>query len=167
MCVLIWSGVFERHPDLRYVIAENGAWWFPDIIMKMDVKSVGGHNTEKLGNVFREHLRMKPSEYVDRNCWLAASTPGVEDIDRRHLVGVGNLLWGSDLPHPEGSFPYTRYWIHERFRDVAPDEARRILGENAAELYGVDTGKLAPISAEIRPSPDVVTGDAPVGPARW
>ena len=32
--VLLWSGVFERHPDLRYVIAENGAWWVPDIVMQ-------------------------------------------------------------------------------------------------------------------------------------
>ena len=30
--VLLWAGVFERHPDLRYVIAENGAWWVPDLV---------------------------------------------------------------------------------------------------------------------------------------
>ena len=36
--VLLWSGVFERHPSLRYVIAENGAWWLPDIVAKMDEK---------------------------------------------------------------------------------------------------------------------------------
>ena len=40
--VLLWSGVFERHPDLRYVIAENGAWWLPDLVTKMDEKYVGG-----------------------------------------------------------------------------------------------------------------------------
>jgi hypothetical protein len=98
--VLLWSGVFERHPGLRYVIAENGAWWLPDLVKKMDEKYHGGHNTKKLGNVFREHLSMPPSDYVDRNCFLAASTPGGDDIDRRHDIGVGNILWGNDFPHP-------------------------------------------------------------------
>ena len=149
--VLLWSGVFERHPSLRYVIAENGAWWAPDLVAKMDEKYLGGHNTKKMGNVFREHLSMKPSEYVDRSCFFAASTPGVEDIARRHQVGVGNILWGNDFPHPEGTFPHTREVLRERFHDVDPDEARRMLGANAAELYGVDVAALAPLVERIGP----------------
>jgi predicted TIM-barrel fold metal-dependent hydrolase len=160
--VLLWSGVFERHPGLRYVIAENGAWWAPDILAKMDEKYLGGHNTEKLGNVFTEHLSMKPSEYFDRSCWLAASTPGVEDMARRTQIGVGNVLWGNDLPHPEGTFPFTRHWIRERFRDVPPDEARRMLGENALGVYGLDRGVLAAIAERIGPTADEVHGDAPL-----
>ena len=124
-------------------IAENGAWWLPDLVAKMDEKYVGGHNTKKLGNVFRENLSMKPSEYIDRNCFLAASTPGVEDIGRRHQVGVGNLLWGNDFPHPEGTFPYTRELVRQRFKDVPRDEAQRILGLNAVDLYGIDVAALA------------------------
>ena len=73
-------GVFERHPDLKYSIAENGAWWVPDLIRKMDEKWVGGHNTRKFGDAFRARLSMKPSDYLDRNCFFAASTPG----RRRH-----------------------------------------------------------------------------------
>jgi predicted TIM-barrel fold metal-dependent hydrolase len=150
--VLLWSGVFERHPSLRYVIAENGAWWVPDIVTKMDEKFLGGHNTKKMGNVFREHLSMKPSEYIDRNCFFAASTPGVEDIARRHEVGIGNLLWGNDFPHPEGTFPYTRELVRQRFHDVPADETERILGMNAAELYGVDVAALAPLVERIGPA---------------
>ena len=126
--VLIWAGVFERYPNLRYSMAENGAWWVPDVIRKMDEKWVGGHNTRKFGDAFRQTLAMKPSEYLDRNCFFGVSTPGVDDIERRHLIGVGNMMWGNDLPHPEGTFPYTRYWIRERFHDVPEEETRRILG---------------------------------------
>lgn len=158
--VLMWSGVFERHPNLKYVIAENGAWWMADTIYKMDEKYAGGHNTAKLGNVFTENLSMKPSDYLHRNCFLAASTPGVEDIDRRHAIGIESLLWGNDLPHPEGTYPFTRYWIRERFRDVAPVETRRILGETASELYKLDLGKLRPLADEIGPTTDEVHGDA-------
>jgi len=160
--VLLWAGVFERHPGLRYVIAENGAWWLPDIVTKMDEKYVGGHNTKKLGNVFRENLSMKPSEYIDRNCYLAASTPGIEDIARRHAVGVGNLLWGNDFPHPEGTFPYTRELVRQRFKDVPTHEARQILGLNAVGLYGIDTAALAALVERIGPLVDEIHSDRPL-----
>ena len=93
---------------------------------------------------------MKPSEYLDRNCFFGVSTPGVDDIERRHLIGVGNMMWGNDLPHPEGTFPYTRYWIRERFHDVPEDETRRILGLTAAEVYGVDLDALRPLVGQDR-----------------
>jgi hypothetical protein len=156
--------VIERHPGLRYVIAENGAWWAPDLLHKMDEKYLGGHNTEKLGNVFTENLSMKPSEYFDRSCWLAASTPGIEDLARRHDIGVGNILWGNDLPHPEGTFPHTRHWIRERFHDVPLGETRRMLGENALELYALDAHALAPIVDRIGPTAAEVHGDVAVAP---
>jgi predicted TIM-barrel fold metal-dependent hydrolase len=161
--VLILSGVFERHPALRYSIAENGAWWVPDIVKRMDEKWLGGHNTRKFGDIFKDGLSMKPSGYVDRNCFFAASTPGADEIDRRHQIGVDNLLWGNDLPHPEGTYPHTRHWIAERFRDVPEDETRKILGQNAAGVYGVDTSALAEIVGRIGPTTEDVHGKAAVG----
>ncbi len=106
-------------------MAENGAWWVPDQIRKMDEKWVGGHNTRKFGDAFRQELSMKPSDYLNRNCFFGASTPGEDDIDRRYLIGIDNLMWGNDLPHPEGTFPYTRYWIRERFKGVPEARSAR------------------------------------------
>ena len=160
--VLLWAGVFERHPDLRYVIAENGAWWVPDLVSKMDEKYLGGHNTKKMGDAFREQLTMKPSEYIDRNCFFAASTPGVEDIARRHEVGIGNLLWGNDFPHPEGTFPYTRELVRRRFKDVPRDECRAILGHNAVGLYDIDAAALAPLVERIGPLVEDIHGETPL-----
>ena len=156
--VLLLSGVFERHPGLKYSIAENGAYWVPDLMRRMDEKWVGAHNTRKFGDVFKQGLSMKPSEYVDRSCWFAASTPGVDEIDRRHEIGVGNLLWGNDLPHPEGTYPHTRKWIAERFRDVPEDETAAILGRNATAVYRVDVPALEAIADRIGPSPADVHG---------
>ena len=160
LSVLIWAGIFERYPTLKYSMAENGCWWVPDTIRKMDEKWIGGHNTRKFGDAFREVLTMKPSDYLDRNCFFAASTPGVDDIDRRHLVGIDNIMWGNDLPHPEGTFPYTRFWIRERFKDVPEDETRRILGETAAHVYGVDADALQPLVDKIGVTKDEIWGDA-------
>ncbi|MCU1353012.1 MAG: amidohydrolase [Acidimicrobiales bacterium] len=156
--VLLLSGVFARHPDLRYSLAENGAWWVPDLVTRMDEKWDGGHNTRKFGAAFKVDLPMRPSEYVDRNCFFAASTPGADEIARRHVIGLDNLLWGNDLPHPEGTYPHTRKWIAERFRDVPQDETAKILGRNAAALYQVDTTAVAAIVDRIGPSPADVHG---------
>jgi len=160
--VLLWSGVFERHPTLQYSIAENGAWWVPDLVRKMDEKYHGGHNTKKMGNAFREQLSMPPSAYLDRNISLGVSTPQVEDVERRHEIGVGNFLWGNDFPHPEGTFPYTRERVRLRFHDVPEDETRRMLGLNAAEVYGVDVAALSPLVERIGPRVSEIHGDVPL-----
>ena len=136
---LILGGVFERHPDLKYVLAENGAWWVPDILERMDSKWEGDHATRKFGPaVFRSGLTMRPSEYVNRNVFYAASVMGPTEIERRYQIGVDNLMWGSDYPHPEGTWPHTREWLTERFAGVPQDETRRILGLTAARLYHFD-----------------------------
>ena len=163
LAVFIWGGIFERHPNLMYSMAENAAWWVPDQIRKMDEKWIGGHNTRKFGDAFRQGLSMKPSDYLNRNCFFAASTPGEDDIDRRHDIGLDNLMWGNDLPHPEGTFPHTRFWIWKRFRDIPEEETRRILGLTAAGLYALDVDAFQPLVDKIGPTLEEVHGDVPAG----
>jgi predicted TIM-barrel fold metal-dependent hydrolase len=157
--VLILGGVFERHPELRFVVAENGAWWVPDIMERLDGKWIGDHNTRKFGDgVFREGLPLKPSDYFNRNCWLAASTMHAVEVERRDAIGVGNLMWGNDFPHPEGTWPHTREWLRERFHDVPEHETRRILGLNAVDVYRFDPEVLAPLVERIGPTVDDLHG---------
>ena len=155
--VLVLSGVFERHPTLKYSMAENGAWWVPDLFKRMDEKWIGSHTTRKFGEeAFRGDLSMKPSDYLNRNCFLAASTPSEDEIIRRHAIGIGNFLWGNDLPHPEGTYPHTREWINRRFHEVPESEARAMLGGNAIDVYGLDAAALTEIADRIGMSPDEV-----------
>jgi predicted TIM-barrel fold metal-dependent hydrolase len=149
---LLWGGVFERHPGLRFAITEDGAWWLPGIVSRMDEKYLGGHNTEKLGNAFTSTISKKPSEFFGTNIFVGASTPSTEEIERRHEIGVHAFMWGNDFPHPEGTWPHTRKAITEAFADVPPDEATRMLGTNAAAVYRFDVEKLQPIAARIGPS---------------
>jgi predicted TIM-barrel fold metal-dependent hydrolase len=155
MHVMILGGVFERFPALHYCIAENGAAWVPDLRDRMDAKWIGDHNTRKFGTeAFRGGLSMKPGDYIDRNCWLGASTMHQTEIDRRHGIGIGNLMWGNDFPHPEGTWPHTREWLRMRFHDVPVDETRKILGLNAVDCYGFDPVALEDLVERIGPTID-------------
>jgi predicted TIM-barrel fold metal-dependent hydrolase len=69
----------------------------------------------------------------------------------RREIGLGNIMWGSDYPHPEGSWPVTREQMVESFHDVPEDDLAAMLGGNAARVYGFDTEKLSPLVARIGP----------------
>ena len=156
--VLLWSGVFDRHPGLRLAITEDGAWWLPDIVERMDEKWVGGHNTRKFGNLFREAIERRPSEYLGTNVFLGASTPSRHEIATRDRVGVRTILWGNDFPHPEGTWPHTRESIREVFADVPTEETAQMLGLTCAEVYRFDVEALAGTVERIGPTHEEVHG---------
>jgi hypothetical protein len=124
----------------------------------MDEKWVGGHNTRKFGNLFRDAIRRKPSEYLGSNVFLGASTPTKHEIVTRDRVGVRTLLWGNDFPHPEGTWPHTRQSIRDVFHDVPQQETAQMLGLTAAEVYRFDLDKLAGTVERIGPTREEVHG---------
>ena len=71
--------------------------------------------------------------------------------EARHQLGVGRLIWGSDYPHPEGSWPHTVERLAQTFKDVPRDEVVRMIGLTAAEVYGFDLGELSRLAAEHGP----------------
>ena len=77
---------------------------------------------------------------------------------RRYEIGVQNLCWGNDFPHPEGTWPHTREFLAAVFRDIR-DETAAMLGTNAADVYGFDVGALRPLVDRIGPTPDELGQD--------
>ena len=71
----------------------------------------------------------------------------------RHQVGVDRIMWGSDFPHLEGCWPFSRTHLRLAFAGVPEDEVRAMVGANAARVYGFDLDALAPLAAEFGPSP--------------
>jgi predicted TIM-barrel fold metal-dependent hydrolase len=147
---LIWGGVFERHPRLKLAVTESTAIWVPEALKLMDQRYTETPYNAKLGD-FTSHLRLKPSEYFRRNVFLGASCMPRREVEMRHEIGLGNIMWGTDYPHPEGSWPETSKQMFETFHGVPEDDLAAMLGGNAAEVYGFDTGKLAPLVARIGP----------------
>lgn len=147
---LIWGGVFERHPNLKVAITEGTSVWVPEMLALLDFRYADTPYSAKLGD-YTSHLKMKPSEYYYRNVSIGASCMPRREAELRYETGVKNLMWGSDYPHPEGSWPDTRKQMIETFIDLPEDELTLMLGENAVNLYGFDKEKLAPIVARIGP----------------
>ena len=158
--VMIWGGVFERFPNLKLAVTENAAWWLPDILSSMDDLWTGVHGTLKFGSVFREALPEKPSFYFHRNCFLGTQM-SANEIARRHEIGVDNVIWGNDFPHPEGTWPHTREWIRIRYHDVPEEEARKILGLNALRCYHFDAATLQAVADRIGPTADEIHNQPP------
>src|SRR6185312_16145427 len=87
-----------------------------------------------------------PSEYWADNCSVVASFMAPYEAALRHEVGVRNLLWGSDYPHLEGTWPYTRQHLRFVFAGMPPEDVRPIVGENAVRLLNVDIDPLRAIA---------------------
>ena len=151
LAFLIWGGVFERHPKLKLAITESTTVWVPELLALMDQRYSETHYSAKLGD-YRSHLKMKPSEYFHRQVFLGASCMPRREAEMRAEIGVANIMWGSDYPHPEGTWPYTREQMIETFRGIPETELRAMLGLNAARLYGMDVAALEHTAARIGPT---------------
>ncbi len=156
---LVWmllSGVFERFPDLRFVVTESGCAWMPSLLYQLDsfVKAVQKGAQGELRFGADAAPPKLPSEYVRRNVWMGVSMPAPSDVAARGVLDPDHFMWGSDYPHDEGTYPFTREHLRQVFSEMPEPEMRKILGGNAASLYGFDLDVLAPLGAQFGPTVD-------------
>ena len=148
---MIWGGVFERFPRLKTVITEGGTtWMIPQWLRMLDHHYTDTHHSAKLGD-YRSHLSMKPSQYFARNIGVGASCIPRVDVEQRADIGVGKMMWGSDYPHPEGTWPTTGKILDEVFSGFPAADVAAILGENAVNFYGLNRDALQTIANRIGP----------------
>jgi predicted TIM-barrel fold metal-dependent hydrolase len=150
---LVMGGVFDRFPDLRLVVAEAGLKWIPGTLEAMDAMQAKQDEGSIGALTFLEPFRLarKPSEYWATNCWVGASFMTRDDAVDRELIGIDRIMWGSDFPHEEGTFPFTREALANTYSGMDPAEVSRMVGGNAADVYGFDLEQLDPIAAQVGP----------------
>ena len=129
LTLLVASGALERHPVLKFVLVEGGVGWLAWVLQTMDEMQIKRHMWAE------PKLNMKPSEYFHRQGYATFGDDQV-GLMTRHVIGVENLMWGSDYPHDEGTFPHSREVIERTFEGIPEHEKLKIVGENAAKLYG-------------------------------
>ncbi|MGH7806229.1 MAG: amidohydrolase family protein [Candidatus Binatia bacterium] len=129
---MLWSGVFDRHPKLTVVSVESGIGWL-------------AYFRERANNVYRRHrhwtkagLQNEPGTYFGKNIF-ATFEEDMAGILTRDLIGVETLLWSSDYPHTDTSWPKCRENIEEHFENVPDADKRKVVSENAARVYGFST----------------------------
>ena len=72
------------------------------------------------------------------------------ETERRYDIGVANIMWGTDFPHDEGTYPHSDARLHEAFDGLDDAELRAMLGETAADVYGFDLAHLAPLAGRMK-----------------
>jgi len=137
LAAVIFSGALERHPGLRIVLAETGIGWLPYMLERMD------DTHEKFldaGDFWRAHgglpLRMAPSAYFRRQVWATFQTDraGLRLLD---VIGADRVMWASDYPHADSTWPDSQAVIARDFKDVPEAVRRQVLCDNARRLYGL------------------------------
>src|SRR5438552_2849871 len=149
-------GFLIPDPELRWACARAYNDWLAETFASASKRFAGAamipvhevatavDELERVDEAFEEHaswvkpkLAAKPSDYVRRQGHVTFGNDA-SGVHNRHFTGVEPLLWASDYPHPEGTWPHTRETIARIFADVAPSEQAAIVGGTAASLYGFE-----------------------------
>jgi uncharacterized protein len=128
---LLSSGVCDRHPKLRFVMVECGAGWLAWLLYVLDEQA------EKKHMWIRPRLSLRPSEFFARQGFVTFTDDPIA-LHNIPFTGADCLLWGSDYPHDEGSFPHSQAVIARTFAGLSEADRRKIVYDNAAQLYGFD-----------------------------
>ena len=139
MCDMIFSGVFDRHPRLTLAIVEFELSWAPHLLDTMDYTYRERHEEA----IYRFKNAMRPSDFFHTNVVLSFQEDAI-GIRLRDVIGVDNMMWGSDYPHSESTFPQSRKILAEILAGVPEAEQARIVGGTTACVYGFDVAKLTP-----------------------
>ena len=127
--LLISGGALMRHPALKFVVVECGAGWLAWLLYVLDEQN------DKKHMWIRPRLDLKPSEYFARQGHVTFSDDPIA-LNNLEFTGAHGLMWGSDYPHDEGTFPHSQAVIERTFKGVSAQHKRQIVYENAAKLYG-------------------------------
>ena len=136
MCDLIFSGVFERHPRLTLAIVEFELAWVPHVLSTMDYTYRERHGEA----IYRFKDGMIPSDFFHKNVVLSFQEDAV-GVRLRDVIGVDNMMWGSDYPHSKSTFPQSRKILADILAGVPADEQAKIAGGNTARVYRFDVAK--------------------------
>jgi predicted TIM-barrel fold metal-dependent hydrolase len=149
--LMIFGGVFERHPELKLVLTEQPGEWWPYLVNELDSVHIA---TASEGPLARQ-VPKRPSEYLHHNVFVGASF-----LSRSEAQGAvrdryaDRIMWGSDYPHMEstwqvGGTSYSRLSLRFSLAGLEEPTVRAIVGGTAAQVYGLDYEALQKVATTI------------------
>ena len=132
----LWSGYAVKHPNLKIAMSEGGIGWVAMLLDRLDnIIDRSGY-----GLAWEE----RPADVLKRNFWFC-TIDDPSTIVTRHRIGVENIMFETDYPHGDGTWPDTQDVVEEVYGHLPDDELRAILCENAARVFR------HPLPAEVLP----------------
>lgn len=131
IAIFIFNAIFQRFPKLRMASVESGVgWfaWFTEYITR---------TWEKQRFWTESSLTEPPSYFMDRNVY-GSFIQDRTGILNRDLPGGGNIMWSSDYPHSETTFPHSHDIIARDFEGIPEADINMIVYERARQLYSID-----------------------------
>jgi predicted TIM-barrel fold metal-dependent hydrolase len=133
MMSLIWYGVIERHPRLRFVHVEADAGWLPYWLQRMQ------QHWDYSGNAEHPDLKKPPVEYFEASFFVSARGDETTLPSVVELLGDENLLFNTDYPHPDGTWPRGIQSLVDQ--PLSVESQRRIFADNAVRAFGLPAWK--------------------------
>jgi predicted TIM-barrel fold metal-dependent hydrolase len=129
---MIFSGVFERHPKLYVGAVEYEMAWVPHFLDRMDFNY--NNRAGLITHFFRDGAA--PSDFFRSNCFVGFNEDPI-GVEFRKYIGIDNITWGSDYPHPESTFPRSQEVLKEMFKTCTEEEVVKMTYSNAARIFGI------------------------------
>jgi predicted TIM-barrel fold metal-dependent hydrolase len=123
------SGMCERHPKLRLVLGESGLGWVPYVLERLDYEY---RNYYELIHDYR--VKRLPSEIFRSQVFLTYQQDLI-GLKLMREIGAGNVMWASDYPHGDSTWPNSRKAVDETLAALSIEDGRRVVSENALALY--------------------------------
>jgi predicted TIM-barrel fold metal-dependent hydrolase len=125
---MLFGGVFERFPRLQIVSSEHDVGWVNHFLHRVD------HAYEKFRHRQNLKLELLPSEFVRRQVFFGFQFEQLgTDLVRR--LGAGNIMWASDYPHSDSTWPKSREYLDHILEGLPEDVCSKVIHHNAARLY--------------------------------
>lgn len=131
------NGVLEKRPGVRWVLAESGTGWIPYLMQRLDQRY-----DEVLADIgFWDRfggspIKLHPSEIFKRQVWVSFTDDAVA-MSQLKFFGDDKLMWASDYPHPDSSFPNSWEVVQAQMAHLSEETKLQLTRTNAAKLYGI------------------------------
>jgi predicted TIM-barrel fold metal-dependent hydrolase len=131
IAMLIYGGVFDRHPRLKIICVEADAGWVPHYMYRMD------HYYQRHRHALHaDALQQLPSAYFRENIYVTFQDDWVA-FRMLDMVNPGRVMWANDFPHSDSTWPWSQDVLREHTARLTEEQRRLILHDNVVELYGL------------------------------
>jgi uncharacterized protein len=124
------GGILERHPGLKVAFLEANCSWVPWLLWRLD------EGYEREGDVFMTDIKMPPSEYFKRQCWVSVEPDETPARAMIETFGADQIVFSTDYPHGDSKYPRAVESFLEL--DLSDEAKRKILWDNCARFYSVN-----------------------------